>query len=373
MDPRLHQTLEAVDPTGARATTIQTPHGAIQTPIFMPVGTLGTVKTTSPDELKGLNAQIILGNTYHLYLRPGMEVFEKLGGLHRFMDWDRPILTDSGGYQFFSLRKNAKFKEEGVTFKSHLDGSRHQFTPERVVEIQRTIGSDIMMVLDHVLPLPAHERALEDAMDRTTRWAKRSLVAAKDANGALFAILQGGTSEALRKRHVEALCGEPFHGFAVGGLAVGEPPQDMYDTLNYVVPMLPQDKPRYLMGVGKPQDILEGIRHGIDMFDCVMPTRNARTAQVFTRRGVLNLRNAKHRLDDQPIDDQCGCLACTRFSRAYIRHLVKAGEVFGIRLTTLHNLTYYLDLVRGAREAILLGKFDNYARRCAEGWAQKIG
>lgn len=366
----LHQKIDAIDPSGARATTITTRRGEIKTPIFMPVGTRGTVKTMTPDALRIVGAQIILGNTYHLYLRPGPEVLKSIGGLHKFMDWDRPILTDSGGYQFFSLRENTSFSEEGVAFRSHYDGSKHFFSPEHVIQLQQIIGSDIMMVLDQVLPLPASEKALEEALNRTTRWAKRSLIEAKSGpnSGAIFAILQGGTSKKLRTQHVEQLCGEDFHGFAVGGLAVGEPNQLMYETLQHTVPQLPQNKPRYLMGVGKPHDILEAIKHGIDMFDCVLPTRNARTGQVFTRNGTLNMRNLAHKFDKQPIDEQCSCLSCRRFSRAYIRHLMMTKEVLGIQLTTLHNLTYYLDLVIGAREAILLGKFDQYYRSCFSAW-----
>ena len=359
--------LDGVD-GAARAATITTRRGTIETPIFMPVGTQGSVKTTSPAELRQAHAQIILGNTYHLYLRPGLEVLEKMGGLHRFANWQGPVLTDSGGYQFFSLAELARFDDEGVSFQSHHDGSRHRFTPERVVEIQRCIGSDIMMVLDQCPALPATDATLDEAIRRSTDWAMRSLAVRRPSDGALFAIAQGGTDARRRCAHIETLAAAPFDGLALGGLAVGESPAEMYDTLEACVPAMPVDRPRYLMGVGRPEDLLEAIARGIDMFDCVMPTRNARNAQVFTRAGKLNLRNARFRFDEGPIDAGCSCLACREHSRAYIHHLVRAKEVYGIRLTTLHNLTYYLDLVRGARTAMLAGAFDAYAHGCREGW-----
>jgi queuine tRNA-ribosyltransferase len=367
-DERLRFTLEATDGT-ARAGVIETPRGAIHTPIFMPVGTAGTVKTMSPEEVRDAGAKIILGNTYHLYLRPGTEVLDRFGGLHRFMDWSAPILTDSGGYQFFSLAKLARFSDEGVAFQSHHDGSRHFFDPERVIAIQRSIGSDVMMVLDQCPALPATPATLDEAVSRSTDWALRSLVAARQADGgALFAIAQGGTDVARRVAHVERLSAEPFHGIALGGLAVGETPEEMYDTVEAVSPSMPVDRPRYLMGVGRPEDVLECVARGIDMFDCVMPTRNARNAQVFTRAGRMNLRNARFATDDAPLDASCACLACTRFSRGYVHHLIRSGEVLGIRLTTMHNIRYYLDLVRGARTAIREGRFAAYRAACAEGW-----
>ncbi len=368
---RLTFTLQArSSETLARAGVLDTPRGRIRTPIFMPVGTLGTVKTLSPDELRDdVGAEIILANTYHLYLRPGEATLQRVGGLHRFMGWDRPLLTDSGGYQFFSLRELAKFDDDGVSFRSHLDGSRHRFTPERAVEVQAAIGSDIMMALDHCPPLPSPAKDIEAAMRRTTAWARRCLDASHDVPGALFCIVQGGTDVALRRAHVEELAAMPFEGLALGGLAVGETPQEMYDTIEAVTPAMPRDRPRYLMGVGRPEDLVEAIARGIDMFDCVMPTRNARNAQVFTRAGKLNLRNARFATDDRPLDDACGCGACTTFSRSYVHHLVRAGEVLGIRLTTLHNLRYYLDLVREARLAIEEDRFIAWRAATRAGWS----
>ena len=360
--------LDATD-GAARAATISTRRGAIETPIFMPVGTQGSVKTTSPAELRTAHAQIILGNTYHLYLRPGLDVLESFGGLHRFAGWSGPVLTDSGGYQFFSLSALARFDDDGVSFQSHHDGSRHRFTPERVVEIQRAIGSDIMMVLDQCPALPATTATLDEAIRRSTAWALRSLAARRPTDGALFAIAQGGTDVARRCEHIATLAAEGFDGIALGGLAVGESAEEMYSTLAACVPSMPADRPRYLMGVGRPEDILEAIARGIDMFDCVMPTRNARNAQVFTRSGKLNLRNAKYRFSDAPIDRECRCLACREHSRGYIHHLIRSKEVYGIRLTTLHNLTYYMDLVRGARAAIVGGRFEEYGAACRAGWS----
>lgn len=369
--PRLTFSLEATSSeTMARAGRLRTPRGEIRTPIFMPVGTLGTVKTLSPDELRrDVGAEIILANTYHLYLRPGEQTLRRVGGLHRFMGWDRPLLTDSGGYQFFSLRDLARFDDDGVSFRSHIDGSRHRFTPERAIEIQAAIGSDIMMALDHCPPLPSPAGDVERAMRRTTAWARRCLDASSDVEGALFAIVQGGTNVTLRRAHVEELAALPFEGLALGGLAVGETPQEMYDTIEAVTPAMPADRPRYLMGVGRPQDLVEAIVRGIDMFDCVMPTRNARNAQVFTRTGRMNLRNARFAADDRPIDDACGCGTCSTFTRAYVHHLIRAGEVLGIRLTTLHNLRYYLDLVRDARQAIEGDRVSAWRHGVYEGWA----
>lgn len=366
----LRFTLEASD-GAARAGTIRTRRGVIHTPIFMPVGTQGTVKTASPTELEGMNAEIILGNTYHLYLKPGLEVLERFGGLHAYANWSRPLLTDSGGYQFFSLRDLARFDDEGVSFRSHHDGSKHRFTPERVVAIQRAIGSDIMMQLDQCPALPATRATLEEAVSRSTAWAKRSLAALRAGDGALFAIAQGGTDVELRKAHIEALAAEDFDGLALGGLAVGESPDEMYDTIEAVTSSMPVHRPRYLMGVGRPQDLIEAIARGIDMFDCVMPTRNARNGQVFTRAGKLNLRNASFRFDEGPLDPLCRCPACTQHSRGYIHHLIRAREVYGIRLTTLHNLTYYLELVRGARAAIASGTFSAYRSACHAGWGAR--
>lgn len=352
----------------ARAGRFTLPRGEIETPIFMPVGTVGSVKMVAPQELRDLHAQVILGNTYHLYLRPGVDVLREVGGLYDWMGWDRPMLTDSGGFQFFSLAHLAKFDEDGVRFKSHIDGSRHVFTPERVMEIQAAIGSDIRMVLDHVLALPASERALEDAMERTTRWALRCLNAPRESGTAVFAILQGGTDRALRARHRDALCGHDFHGFAIGGLSVGEPPEVMYEVLDDLVHTMPQQKPRYLMGVGTPRDLVHGIASGVDMFDCVMPTRNARNGTVFTRDGRINIRNAKFRSDPLPLDPGCTCLACTGFQRSYLHHLVRAKESLGARLLSIHNLHYYLDVVSEARAAIKSGTFDAWATATIVRW-----
>lgn len=352
----------------ARAGRFQLPRGTIETPIFMPVGTLGTVKMLTTRELDDVRAQVILGNTYHLYLRPGPEVLHEVGGLHQWMGWDKPLLTDSGGFQFFSLAHLAKFNENGVKFQSHIDGSRHMFTPERVMDVQAAIGSDIRMVLDHVLALPATESALEDAMDRTTRWALRCLEAPREPGAAVFAILQGGTNHALRARHRDDLCGHDFHGFAIGGLSVGEPPEVMYEVLDNLVHTMPQNKPRYLMGVGTPRDLVHGIASGVDMFDCVMPTRNARNGTVFTRDGRLNIRNAMHRTDMSPLDPDCACDACTGFSRSYLHHLVRNKESLGPRLLSVHNLRYYLDLVSEARAAIKSGTFDAWSHATFARW-----
>ncbi len=352
----------------ARAGVLSTRRGDIPTPIFMPVGTLGTVKTVSPAEVRACGAQVILGNNYHLYLKPGLEVLEATGGLHRFMNWSGPILTDSGGFQFFSMRHKAKFDDDGVNFRSHHDGDPHRFTPESVIASQRTIGSDIMMVLDECLALPATQKQLEQAMRRTTDWAKRSLAATQPGDGAVFAILQGGSDIALRARHRDELCGLDFDGFALGGLSVGEAPAVMYEVVGATAPTMPADKPRYLMGVGTPQDIVECIARGIDMFDCVMPTRSARHGQAFTRSGRENLRNQTHRLSTEPLDPDCSCEACTNYSRAYLRHLVRAKEHFGFRLLTIHNIRYYLDLVSEARSAIIAGDFAEWRKACFERW-----
>ncbi|NQW63304.1 MAG: tRNA guanosine(34) transglycosylase Tgt [Deltaproteobacteria bacterium] len=353
----------------ARAATITLARGTIQTPIFMPVGTVGTVKGLTPHELEDAGVQILLGNTYHLFLRPGTEVLQRHGDLHQFMRWDRPILTDSGGYQFFSLSRLCKYSDEGVVFSSHLDGSRHTFTPERVMQIQEAIGSDIHMQLDQCPALPATTEVLRGAMRRSAAWAMRSRTVAAEQRGALFAIIQGGTDLALRQEHCELLAGEDFAGFALGGLAVGEAPTEMYDVIEATTPHLPVDRPRYLMGVGTPADILEAIGRGVDMFDCVMPTRNARNGGLFTHGGKLNLRNARHLQDSAPPDSQCSCYTCRNYSRGYLAHLFRAQELLGPRLATIHNLAYYLSLVTGAREAILAGRFGAYRAACIEGWS----
>lgn len=354
----------------ARAGVVQTARGSIETPIFMPVGTSGTVKGISSDELEALGAQIILANTYHLYLRPGVSSLRALGGVHKLANWKGPLLTDSGGYQFFSLSKLARFDDDGVDFRSHLDGSKHRFTPELAIAVQDAIGSDIAMVLDQCPALPATQQVLEQAVRRSTAWAMRCRDAAADTGCAVFAIAQGGTNVALRRAHVEELIAGDFDGYALGGLAVGEAPEEMYETIGEVVPHMRRDRARYLMGVGRPIDLLEAVDRGIDMFDCVMPTRNARNAQVFTRRGKLNLRNARFGLDSEPIDDGCTCPACANYSRAWIHHMLRGGEMLALRLTTLHNLRYYLDLIKAARRAIVEGRYAAFRRETEAAWRE---
>ncbi|MCA9126788.1 MAG: tRNA guanosine(34) transglycosylase Tgt [Planctomycetales bacterium] len=342
--------------TLARLGRLETPHGAVDTPVFMPVGTLGTVKGMTNDQVWSTGATLILGNTYHLALRPGSEQIAQLGGLHRFMNWPGPILTDSGGFQIFSLSQCSKISEQGAVFQSHIDGRRLELTPEESIRIQEQLGSDIAMVLDHVIALPAELPAVADAMERSTRWAARCLNIASRNDQAKFAIVQGGLDIALRRLSAKALTQMPFDGYAVGGLSVGEPPPEMYRILSAITPCLPEEKPRYLMGVGRPIDLLEGIARGIDMFDCVMPTRNGRNALAFTWQGPLRMRNAKHANDESPIDPSCPCLAC-RHSRAYIRHLFIAGEMLGPILLTHHNLTFYQILMSQARQNIAAGTY----------------
>lgn len=357
---------------GARTGEIKTDRGKIQTPIFMPVGTLATVKSVSPEELKAAGAQIILGNTYHLYLRPGCDVIEKFSGLHGFMNWDRPILTDSGGFQVFSLAKLSKLSEEGYAFQSHIDGSSHLLTPEKSVEIQQCLDSDIMMCLDQCLHYPADRSETESALQLTARWAKRCKAARakKDTGGTLFGIVQGGMFNDLRQRSLESIVEIGFNGYAVGGLSVGEPKDIMLAVADFTIPRLPAHAPRYVMGVGTPEDLVELVGMGADMFDCVMPTRNARNGQLFTRRGPINICNARFKYDMEPVDAQCACYTCRHYSRAYLRHLYMARELFAYRLNTLHNLHYYLDLMQQIREAIDQARFeafkkDFYAKRIA--------
>ncbi|MCA9194080.1 MAG: tRNA guanosine(34) transglycosylase Tgt [Planctomycetales bacterium] len=340
----------------ARLGRLATPRGQVETPAFMPVGTLGTVKGLTVEQIKSTGAQVILGNTYHLALRPGSELIERLGGLHEFMGWTGPILTDSGGFQIFSLADRAKISEEGATFQSHIDGRKFHLTPEESMLIQSRLGSDIAMVLDHVVELPAQRELIEDAMHRSTRWAERCLAINNATGQAKFAIVQGGLEPDLRQQHAQTLGQMPFAGFAIGGLSVGETPAEMYRILDCTTQHLPADKPRYLMGVGRPIDLLEGIARGVDMFDCVMPTRNGRNALAFTWHGALRLRNAKHAEDRAPIDDQCPCLAC-RHSRAYIRHLFMSGEMLGPILLSHHNLTFYQGVMREARQQIAQNNF----------------
>src|SRR5881397_1511515 len=341
----------------ARAGTIAMARGEIRTPAFMPVGTAATVKAMRPEDVRASGADIILGNTYHLMLRPGAERIERLGGLHQFMGWDRPILTDSGGYQVMSLSELTKVTEEGVAFASHLDGSRHMLSPERSIEVQRLLGSDIVMSFDELVPTTSSREQQAEAMERSMRWAKRSREEFDRGGGhaeraALFGIQQGALDEGLRKASAEALIEIGFDGYAVGGLAVGEGQEAMLGCLDFAVDMLPADKPRYLMGVGKPDDIVEAVVRGIDMFDCVLPTRSGRTGQAFTADGPLNLRNARFTEDPEPIEPDCPCPACASFSRAYVHHLVKSGEILGAMLMTQHNLWFYQRLMQGLREAI---------------------
>ena len=351
----------------ARAGLFRTDHGEVETPVFMPVGTQGTVKAVNQDYLKNhLNAQIVLSNTYHLYLRPGTEVLEKAGGLHRLMNWDRPILTDSGGFQIFSLADLRHLKKDGVEFRSHLDGSKHFFTPQNVVEIQRSIGSDIMMVLDECTPFPCEYEYAEKSVKLTSDWAaqaKNVFESSKQKYGYdqnLFGIIQGSTYKDLREHSAKEIIDIDFNGFAIGGLAVGEPTEIMYDMVDFTTDFMPEYKPRYLMGVGRPENLLEGIERGIDMFDCVMPTRNARNAYLFTWNGILSMRNARYKDDFYPVDDICECYTCTNFSRAYIRHLFIAKEILALELASIHNLYFYLNLMRTAKQKILDGNFSEW-------------
>ncbi|NML37120.1 tRNA guanosine(34) transglycosylase Tgt [Chitinophaga sp. G-6-1-13] len=350
--------------SNARAGKITTAHGTIETPIFMPVGTVGSVKAVTQDQVRDdVQAQIILGNTYHLYLRPGLEVLSLAGGLHKFNGWDRPILTDSGGYQVFSLAANRKIKEEGVVFQSHIDGSKHLFTPENVMDIQRTIGADIIMAFDECPPYPSEYRYARKSMELTHRWLDRCIQRLKDTQPAygheqtLFPIVQGSTYKDLRKASAEYIASRGAAGNAIGGLSVGEPENEMYEMCGLVTEILPEDKPRYLMGVGTPWNILENIALGVDMFDCVMPTRNGRNGMLFTWNGVMNIRNKKWATDFNPIDANSECFATRDYSRAYLRHLFVAGEILGMTLASIHNLAFYLELVKEARRQILAGTF----------------
>lgn len=356
----------------ARAGRFRTAHGDVETPAFMPVGTQGTVKGVSPSQLKEIGPQVILGNTYHLGLRPGDGLIAALGGLHRFMGWEGPILTDSGGFQVFSLASLRKMTEEGVTFQSHLDGSPQFLSPERSMEIQRNLGSDICMALDECPPGRTERPELEQSMARTTRWLARSRAVPLQPHQGLFAINQGGTHLDLRRRHLaEALELDrlaPFQGFAVGGLSVGEPKEEMNRVLAEFVGELPADRPRYLMGVGTPEDLLFGIGHGVDLFDCVLPSREARHGRILTSRGRLNLKNARHRELDQPLDPACACYTCRTFSRAYLHHLLRCGELLGFTLNTIHNLSYTVGLTRAARQALLENRFPAFAQLARAGW-----
>ncbi|KIN72188.1 tRNA guanosine(34) transglycosylase Tgt [Sulfitobacter guttiformis] len=345
----------------ARTGVINTPRGEIRTPAFMPVGTAATVKAMMPSSVRETGADILLGNTYHLMLRPTAERIDRLGGLHKFMNWDRPILTDSGGFQVMSLANLRKLTERGVTFKSHIDGSKHEITPERSMEIQALLGSDIVMCFDECPALPADRDRIAQSMELSMRWAKRSREAFGDRPGhALFGIQQGGLEEDLRKVSAEALREIGFDGYAVGGLAVGEGQEAMFGCLDYAADQLPVEKPRYLMGVGKPDDIVGAVARGIDMMDCVLPSRSGRTGQVFTRQGVLNIKNARHADDPRPLDEGCGCPACSHYSRAYLHHVFRSQEMISSMLLTWHNLRYYQDIMAGMRETIAAGTFQKW-------------
>ncbi|MDG1995900.1 MAG: tRNA guanosine(34) transglycosylase Tgt [Emcibacteraceae bacterium] len=359
----------------ARTGVINTVRGEIRTPAFMPVGTAATVKAMKPENVRETGADILLGNTYHLMLRPTAERITRLGGLHKFMNWDRPILTDSGGFQVMSLAQLRKITEEGVSFQSHIDGSKHMLSPERSMEIQRLLGANIVMAFDECTPYPATEKETEDSMMLSMRWAKRSYDAFHNGSehaeqNALFGIVQGGVFENLREKSAAALKDIDFHGYAIGGLAVGEGQEVMFDVLDFTIPHMPKEKPRYLMGVGKPDDIVGAVERGIDMFDCVMPSRSGRTGQGFTRRGTLNMKNARHIDDPRPMDSECKCAACKDYSRAYISHLIRSGEILGPMLLTEHNLTYYQDLMAGLRGAIAQQNLKNFVQEFHENRAQ---
>ena len=339
--------------SGARIGEFTTPHGVVETPVFMPVGTQATVKAVTTNELKDINAQIILSNTYHLYLRPGHELIKKAGGLHKFMNWDRPILTDSGGFQVFSLSQFRKIEEQGVAFQSHIDGSKHFISPEKAVEIQTALGSDIMMAFDECAPWPAEHDYVKKSMERTLRWLERCKEAHTNTGmQALFGIIQGGTYDDLRIESAKRTTEIDLPGYSIGGLSVGEPAEEMYKSLDTLRPYYVETKPRYLMGVGGPDNIVEGVSRGIDMFDCVLPTRTARTGTLFTSQGKVNILNAKHTEDMSPVDPECDCELCQNYSRAYLRHLFKAKEILGARLASVHNLRYLIKLTERIKNAI---------------------
>ena len=352
----------------ARAGTFNTPHGAIETPVFMPVGTLGTVKALDPDDLKAAGAGMILANTYHLHLRPGDDVVRDLGGLHRFMAWDGPILTDSGGFQVFSLEGLRRVDEDGVEFRSHIDGSSRKFTPESVMQIQRNLGADVIMQFDHVIPGQSTFTDAQDASERSIRWLERCVAAQSEPHApsprpqALFPIVQGGIHAELRMQAARTIRGmNDWQGVAIGGLSVGESKPDMYSVLDHLHPELPADRPRYLMGVGFPEDLIEAVRRGVDLFDCVAPTRMGRNGTAFSSTGRLNIKRAEFRTDPRPLDENCNCSACRRFSRAYLRHLYVSDEILGLRLLSLHNVHFLVSLMRGARAAIQAGEFESWA------------
>ncbi|MEQ8846184.1 tRNA guanosine(34) transglycosylase Tgt [Botrimarina sp.] len=369
----------SLDPTGARRGRLHTPHGAIELPAFMPVGTAGTVKGVDCERLAETGAQMVLGNTYHLLLRPGPETVAALGGLHALSGWAGPMLTDSGGFQVFSLADKRRIDEHGVRFQSHVNGDTVELTPESSVWVQEQLGADVAMVLDHVIELPADRDAVRDAMLRSQRWAERCVSAATRRDQSLFGIVQGGLDAELRQESAEGLLELDLAGYAIGGLSVGEPAADMYRTISATTPCLPPDKPRYLMGVGTPRDLLEAVERGVDMFDCVMPTRNGRNALAYTASGPLRMRNARHTLDPRPLEDDCPCVACRRHSRGYLRHLFMAGEMLGPILLSIHNLTFYQRLMADTRRAIEAGRFAAFkaqrqlAWRTAEQSAEECG
>ncbi|AXH15998.1 tRNA guanosine(34) transglycosylase Tgt [Malaciobacter mytili LMG 24559] len=358
----------------ARACTIKTAHSTILTPVFMPVGTQATVKALDANDMLSLGAKIILGNTYHLYLRPGSKLIKKFGGLHGFSKFPNSFLTDSGGFQAFSLSDNSKPDENGIMFRSHIDGSKHYFTPQSVLDTQYDLGSDIMMILDDLVALPNTKERIKKSIERTTKWAKEAITYHKEqqakgigVNQNIFAIIQGGTDKEFRQMSAQQLCAlTDFDGYAIGGLSVGEPNQDMYDTVEWTTQFMPEDKPRYLMGVGTPEDLIENIHRGVDMFDCVMPTRNARNGTLFTSFGRVNIKKASYKEDATPIDETCECYTCKNFNKAYLNHLFRAGEITYFRLASMHNIHYYLDLMRQARQAILEKRWEEFRKEFYE-------
>ncbi len=358
-----YELIKTCKQTGARLGRLHTPHGVIETPIFMPVGTQATVKAMTPEELKEIGSQIILSNTYHLYMRPGHDLIERAGGLHKFMNWDKPILTDSGGFQVFSLGPLRKIKEEGVEFRSHLDGSKHFLSPEKATEIQNALGSDIIMAFDECAPYPADRQYVKNSLERTTRWLERCKAAHKyPEKQALFGIVQGGMYKELREQSAKEITAIDLPGYAIGGLSVGEPKDMMYEVLDYTVPLLPEDKPRYLMGVGSPDDLLEGVLRGIDMFDCVLPTRIARNGTAMTSQGKVVVRNATYAEDFTSLDPECDCYTCKNYTKAYLRHLIKCNEILGARLLTIHNLHFLLKMMENVREAIKEDRLLDYKK-----------
>ena len=370
--PVTYELLHKCKQTGARLGRVHTPHGSFDTPAFMPVGTQATVKGMSPEELERMDAGIILSNTYHLYMRPGHEIVKKAGGLHGFMNWNRPILTDSGGFQVFSLADNRKITEEGAMFKSHIDGSKHMFSPEKAMEIENALGADIIMAFDECIPYPCEHDYADKSVERTTRWLERCISANAREDQALFGIIQGGIYPDLREKSARQITSFDLPGYAIGGLSVGEPKKDMYRMLEHTVPFMPVEKPRYLMGVGSPDCLVEGSIRGIDMFDCVLPTRIGRNGTVMTSGGRLIVRDAANAEDFGPMDPECDCYACRNFSKAYIRHLIKANEMLGLRLTTWHNLHFLLHLMKQIREAIIGDRLGDFRNEFFEKYGYKL-